>query len=1266
MNVSYIRDLLTALGFEPAADAPTRYQKTYPQFPYSLTVDLGGGPNAVDYGTQIERGDLTTSNLGLPENLVVLECVDRLLTKGYHPQDIILEKKYKLGRLLKSGKADIVVRQRGSSRKVLLIIECKTAGTEYEKELANTPQTGGQVFSYFQQDKSAEFLCVYASLLTAENAISYTNAVVDVRDKPEHHEAQKANPDELLTYGKAAAVPELVQVWAQRSGGTPQFADKGVFEAENPAYNPGYEPRRLRELRDFTPQDKESVLKEFAEILRGHNVSDRSNAFNRVVSLILAKIVDEGRPADEFADFQFIVGQDDDERLYERLQTLYTRAMKEYLKEDVINHTQAEVDALVKAFPRQHAQDELRRIMRELKFYSNNEFAFKEVYNEKLFRANAEVLRRMVRLFEPFRFKNNGRAQVLGELFEQLLEGGYKQSEGQFFTPTPIARFLVWCLPLPEIIAGKLAQEQREFLPRVMDYACGAGHFLTETLDRVQDVVNTLVPAEHGPDQATLLTTYQQHPMSWAKEYLYGIEKDYRLARTSQVACFMHGDGDAQIIYGDGLELHPGRLPAQAGAFDAVVANPPYSIAEFQQNLRLGGHQYELMKDLSPTSGNIEVLFIERTAQLLRPGGVAALVLPSSILSNTGLYTRARRFLLEHFRVAGLVEFGGKTFSATSTNTVALLLTRRPPADARNAHYVADDLVRRGVPRPDDSQHGEAHLAAYQQRLGLSAAQYAALLDADLTAHDLPATDPGRQYADWLPQQKAYADLLKKTSYKKADAATQATQHQELSRRLVRQREYERFTAYLLAHDQTVRLVRGGSSNAEQKQFLGYEYTEYYGNSLLIPLRPDAYGNPTTPLCDSLNPDNPDKLNTHLRAALHGAAPAPVPAALEPYLKVAPLLDCLDLDRVGFELMIRLTPRHTEAATAAASLYPSLPFPKTYQDVVGPQTKIPSDQWQASGKIPVVSQERGELVSGYTDEAEPITDVPLVVFGDHSCAFKYVDFVFVRGADGVKLLKPTEDYLPKAYYYLCQTLDIPESGKYSRHTKYLDQLSLPKPPIDVQQAMLDELATVETEGQQIDQQETAIDQQIQTLFATYSASEEVHKIAQLQDARVAADPDRDVDFVGMEHIEKHTGMLVADWQPSAVRSVNNAFQPGDVLYGKMRPNLNKVWQADRPGQCSTELLVLRSATPALLSAALRQPAVVAEATRLAPSSRPRIKPGQVLHLRLALPAEADRPAAELLLADLHRQLLALRTQRQALPGRLRAVVLRHLTAPAAA
>ena len=90
--------------------------------------------------------------------------------------------------------------------------------------------------------------------------------------------------------------------------------------------------------------------------------------------------------------------------------------------------------------------------------------------------------------------------------------------------------------------------------------------------------------------------------------------------------------------------------------------------------------------------------------------------------------------------------------------------------------------------------------------------------------------------------------------------------------------------------------------------------------------------------------------------------------------------------------------------------------------IKGSISKIANEQLLEEGQWPVLTQETDKIISGYTNQDNPITDVPLILFGDHSCTLKYVDFPFFRGADGTQLIKTSEEkgclnkYL---YYFFC-------------------------------------------------------------------------------------------------------------------------------------------------------------------------------------------------------------------------------------------------------
>jgi len=118
---------------------------------------------------------------------------------------------------------------------------------------------------------------------------------------------------------------------------------------------------------------------------------------------------------------------------------------------------------------------------------------------------------------------------------------------------------------------------------------------------------------------------------------------------------------------------------------------------------------------------------------------------------------------------------------------------------------------------------------------------------------------------------------------------------------------------------------------------------------------------------------------------------------------------------------------------------------------VNRQHQIPAKDIAAEGAHPVIDQGQS-FISGYCDKADKLIDfdLPLIIFGDHTRCFKFVDFPFVLGADGTKVLSPRRDlYDPKFYYYALLSLNLPSRG-YNRHFKLLKEQKIPLPPLPEQ------------------------------------------------------------------------------------------------------------------------------------------------------------------------------------------------------------------------
>jgi type I restriction enzyme M protein len=133
-------------------------------------------------------------------------------------------------------------------------------------------------------------------------------------------------------------------------------------------------------------------------------------------------------------------------------------------------------------------------------------------------------------------------------------------------------------------------------------------------------------------------------------------------------------------------------------------------------------------------------------------------------------------------------------------------------------------------------------------------------------------------------------------------------------------------------------------------------------------------------------------------------------------------------------------------------------------------TKILKQNFLDKGKYPIIDQSEN-FIAGYWNNKEDLFKIkkPLVVFGDHTRNFKYIDFDFVLGADGVKILQPKEDYNPIFYYYILKSLKVKNLG-YSRHYKELKDLEIPLPPLEIQEQIVKEIQDYQNEINLLEQQ----------------------------------------------------------------------------------------------------------------------------------------------------------------------------------------------------
>jgi type I restriction-modification system DNA methylase subunit/restriction endonuclease S subunit len=1228
MNTDQFKQLVRHLGFAEKNSIFTKYFSADSDF--YLQADFNKEALRYPQGAGFKVNEQQTCNFSRPENFVVFECIHRLFEKGYEPKHLELEPRWKLGHTGKSGRADIWVKD--NTGKSLLILECKTWGREFENAWRDLREDGAQLFSYFQQQKDTDFLTLYTSDFDGKN-ITFEYKLISVRDNEDYLKTLK-NP---LSYGKSASAKELFKVWSETY--QKDFTAKGLFEEDIAPYKIGKNKYRVKDLEEMNPDKIQKKYHEFATILRQHNVSGHENAFDKLVNLFLAKIVDESQNKDELAFYWKGTAYDDIKSLIDRLQKLYKTGMKNFLGEDVTYIEKAQFKSAFRLFKDDPdaTQETILNYFDQLKYYTNNDFAFIDVHNERLFYQNAEVLLKIVRMMQDLKLQTETQNQFLGDLFEGFLDRGVKQSEGQFFTPTPIVKFIISSLPLQKIIS-----ESSE-IPQMIDYACGAGHFLNEYAREIEPYI----PAETGKPNRDYYRA------------ITGVEKEYRLSKVAKVSAFMYGQDEIKILYADALA---GSREIKDRSFSILAANPPYSVKGFLETLSEESlAKFELFQYIDSkqkkANNSIETFFVERAKQLLRAGGVAGIILPSSILSNGNIYEKMREILLKYFDIIAITEFGSGTFGKTGTNTVILFLRRKidDPDLARHYKNRVESWFSEDFSKDEVFKDGQL-LRDYCDLAGIPFDEYKTIFGIRQPSEAVLQREIIKEYrTDFKDSNDAKKILSKKTSEEYPEENKQR-EYESAWLKDLRAAEKEKLYFYLLArsNSQPVVIVKSPADSKLAKNFLGYEWSarkgreglKYLGSQEvkndddedMAVLRNQGINQIKTPLFNPLDLNDAGKINTLIRANFEGKTPE-IPEELKAFVSLVRLEDMLDFRRATFDKAFKTT-RETKiglknkyplvsigdiasqlfaggdlpekgnyakyktekftvpifanavqndglygftdtAKVNAPSLtisargtigfakvrtepfYPivrllvlipkkdkahlkyleyiiptlnlnqfgsnipqltvpqlsafKIPLPpldiqqqiitecekideecnasrraieeyrrKTtgiFEDlpsreinyfllenllrpVTGNQTKIPQNEIQKSGSFPVITQEKDLLIAGYTDNNNPITDLPLIVFGDHSCTFKYIDFKFIRGADGTQLLKTDEKEtdLKYIYYFLkFGKIAITNTEKYKRHFKYLKMTKIPVPPLAEQRRIIREIESWETE-----------------------------------------------------------------------------------------------------------------------------------------------------------------------------------------------------------
>ena len=828
-----LKTVLGTLGFIPFNDNHDIYFYEYENnakitvnfkknkieyFPIDSSFKEGEFPSKEKPATGFIIHRDTTLNFSSNENFVCLICVHNLLQKGYMPQHIIFEPAFKVGHVNKPSYGDILVLNKEYNP--LVLIENKTYGTEFSKEWNLMQKDGGQLFSYLGPLVNELGLCQSVILFAADfddKNVIYKNHIITLID----NEKRITELNTQMTFLNAKG--KYFQVWSETYGKS--FETKGMFEKDIDPYTIGKQKYTISDLKELSHAEIKPIFHEFANILRSYAITDFEHSFYILIDLFLCKITDEINNPDDLQFYYKGITRDTPKDYCNRLLRLYKQGKKQLFDINVVNKEESDILQIFEDTNRTVTNglfDGIKNLFEEIKFYTIKKFNFISVENKEDFELNFEILIKIAALIQDINLSNSETNHFFGDLFEGLLSKNVHQTEGQFFTPLPIVNFII--NSLPEFPNSK------EF--KVLDYACGAGHFLTEFIKK------------------------------YPNAQIYGIEKSQNLSQVAKIATIINGCKSSNIVFKDALSCIETSMTRYNGfdkeSFDCIIANPPFSVDGFLDSITSEDrNQFELLnyvnKKAYDTNDSIECFFVERAHYFLKQYGLLGIVLPSSILTSGNIYARTRELIFNNFNILGIVNFNNKhTFGSTGTNTIVIF--------AQKVKKNATGLVKTFLNKKDITQYMSYQaIYDYIEKQNYNVGDYFSFMQDNILSDSLLQNEVFQEYRETFKPTKISLALQRKwfnnssnvdsvdkknykvkflkylnsNEYKKEETLEYQKQFIEYSKEI----EIDKLTTFIQITNNDVAILQSppekinNKSNKEQiVKFFGYDWSGARGN----------------------------------------------------------------------------------------------------------------------------------------------------------------------------------------------------------------------------------------------------------------------------------------------------------------------------------------------------------------------------------------------------------------------------------------------------
>lgn len=553
----------------------------------------------------------------------------------------------------------------------------------------------------------------------------------------------------------------------------------------------------------------------------------------------------------------------------------------------------------------------------------------------------------------------------------------------------------------------------------------------------------------------------------------------------------MHGAGGGNIIFGDGLDNYTDKGISNA-QFEFLVANPPYSVSAFKQHMKLNDNELTIVDKISNDGSEIETLFIERTAQLVKPDGVAAVILPASILLNetSNSYIAARESLLKNFEIKSIVRLASKTFGETQTNTIILFLKKydEPPKRSDMLYDSVDAIFN--VEDIDDWEDSDI-ICGYIDKIGIDREEYYNFIKEKIEYGDIEKNSYFKMYEKEFAKQTFVKNKVKQKGFKNLSDTEKKQWFTQSFYKWAKNIEREKVYYFGLVYMQTTLVVTAPKDKKKQVKFLGYDWSKRKGQEGIKPLKNGGY------LYSETDRDASDKIAHLIKASFKDEMLSV--KSLDAYYTYANLHEMFDFDKFNFSKAIntnvnrkiKIDSKYTVKRLGACCEKP------TYGASV---SAIEGDKETDYRYIRITDISEDGFLNDNWMTAENIEEQYVLHDGDFLFArtgatagktylYKgsagkaiYAGYL-IRFRTNDELLPEYLDIYTRTHYYLDWVEEYKKvNERPSLNANIFSDVLLPVPPVDVQQQIVDGCKVFNDEYIELHSQQQQIEMNILQLF----------------------------------------------------------------------------------------------------------------------------------------------------------------------------------------